>query len=88
VDGAGANARFTNPTGIVVDSAGNLYVSDSGNRAIRKITPDGNVSTVILVPSLNQSLSEPILQSLALGSANTLYLTQSGAVLKLDLGGR
>ncbi|AVR95966.1 hypothetical protein [Pseudoduganella armeniaca] len=88
VDGAGANARFTNPTGIVIDPSGNLYVSDSGNRAIRKMAPDGTVSTVIMVPSLKQFLFEPILQSLTLGSADTLYLTQSGAVLKLTLGGK
>jgi sugar lactone lactonase YvrE len=45
-DGAGAAARFDNPTGIVTDSAGNLYVSDSDNNTIRKISPDGVVSTI------------------------------------------
>jgi hypothetical protein len=46
VDGTGANARFNAPQGLTVDSAGNLLVSDSGNHAIRKIAPDGTVSTV------------------------------------------
>ena len=45
-DGAGANARFNNPTGIAVDSAGILYVVDQGNHCIRKITPDGMVTTL------------------------------------------
>jgi sugar lactone lactonase YvrE len=41
----GSNARFNSPNGITLDSAGNLYVTDSGNHAIRKITPTGDVTT-------------------------------------------
>jgi len=44
-DGAGAAARFNSPFGIAVDSAGNLYVADTDNHTIRKITADGTVST-------------------------------------------
>lgn len=44
-DGAAKDARFNRPTGITQDAAGNLYVSDSGNNAIRKITLSGEVST-------------------------------------------
>ncbi|MBL9214710.1 MAG: immunoglobulin domain-containing protein [Opitutaceae bacterium] len=44
-DGPGAAARFTNPAGIAVDAAGNLYVADNGNFVVRKITPAGVVST-------------------------------------------
>ena len=45
-DGIGINARFDRPQGIAVDSAGNVYVSDYNNFTIRKITPDGLVSTL------------------------------------------
>ncbi len=45
-DGAGSNAQFNNPRGIGVDSAGNLYVCDTANQTIRKITPAGVVSTI------------------------------------------
>lgn len=45
-DGLGNAARFNIPHGVAVDSAGNIYVGDTGNEAIRKITPDGNVTTL------------------------------------------
>ena len=46
VDGKGSAASFYDPTGVVVDASGNLYIGDYGNYKIRKITPDGTVSTI------------------------------------------
>ncbi len=45
-DGRGKGARFAWPTGIAIDPMGNIYVCDSRNNRIRRITPDGMVSTV------------------------------------------
>jgi sugar lactone lactonase YvrE len=46
VDGPGPSARFSAPSGLAVDADGAVYVADTGNDAIRRITPDGVVSTV------------------------------------------
>lgn len=48
VDGKGAVAEFGGPRGLAVDKDGNIYVADSDNSVIRKITPDGTVTTVEL----------------------------------------
>ena len=45
-DGSGAAARFSGPAGIAVDSVGVLYVADSANHLVRRITPDGAVTTL------------------------------------------
>ncbi|WP_184338484.1 NHL domain-containing protein, partial [Prosthecobacter vanneervenii] len=46
MDGTGSAARFNNPSGVAVDSAGNVYVADGGNSTIRKVTSAGVVSTL------------------------------------------
>ncbi len=45
-DGAGSAALFTNPGGVAVDSAGTVYVADTGNHTVRKVTPSGMVTTL------------------------------------------
>jgi len=45
-DGKGIAASFFNPAGIAADRKGNIYVSDTHNSLIRKITPDGAVTTI------------------------------------------
>ncbi|MBI5525255.1 MAG: AgmX/PglI C-terminal domain-containing protein [Deltaproteobacteria bacterium] len=45
-DGTGNKAQFSAPAGIALDAAGNVVVADSGNGAIRRVAPDGKVTTI------------------------------------------
>jgi murein DD-endopeptidase MepM/ murein hydrolase activator NlpD len=45
-DGQGSAAAFNTPSAIALDASGNLYVADTGNNSIRKVTPQGVVSTI------------------------------------------
>ena len=80
VDGQGLLTAFSNPSQVVSDTASNLYVWDSGNARIRKITPDGTVSTFAGGGTsfegygTNVSLSWGSGGSLAIDHANTLWL--------------
>ena len=46
LDGTGSGARFDDPFSLAVDGAGYIYVADTDNSTIRKITPEGTVSTL------------------------------------------
>ena len=58
-DGPAATARFAYPNGIAVGSDGNIYVADSSNDSIRKITPSGDVSTFAGVSSYIEETYSP-----------------------------
>jgi DNA-binding beta-propeller fold protein YncE len=40
VNGLGPTAQLNSPSGVTVDAAGNVYVADNRNHAIRKLTPE------------------------------------------------
>ena len=46
-EGSGSEAKFSGPSTLATDSKGNVYVTDTSNQRVRKITPSGAVSTVV-----------------------------------------
>jgi hypothetical protein len=45
LDGKALSALFNSPKGLTYDSKGNLFFADTGNHSIRKLSPDGMVTT-------------------------------------------
>lgn len=75
-DGPVNIARFNSPNAIARDAMGNIYVSDPGNRAIRKITPAGQVSTLALTPA-DGGIVNVGYSGLTVDAAGNLYVTYS-----------
>lgn len=75
-DGVGAGARFSGPADLALDTHGNVYVADSLNNAIRKVTPQGVVTTLAISSCGSNSLSNP--SGIAVDSADNLYISNLG----------
>jgi hypothetical protein len=91
-DGPGSTARFFGPTGAVLDAENNLYVVDTDNHKIRKITPAGVVSTIAVLTGSSSSNSFPAPfgpSGIARDGAGNLYVTDkgNGRVLKITSAG-
>jgi sugar lactone lactonase YvrE len=82
-DKKGTSATFRFPVGVAVDAAGNLYVADTGNHTIRKITPGGNVSTLAGL-ALNPGTSDGTNDTARFKSPNGLVVDGNGTVFVAD----
>jgi hypothetical protein len=60
MDGAGSNAWFAEPQGLTLDSVGNIYVADTANAVLRKVTPEGLVTTLALAGTAPLISTQPV----------------------------
>jgi len=84
VDGTGAAARFYQPAGVAVDNTGNVYVADSGNSTIRKVTAAGVVTTLAGTAGMHRSADGTgaaarfnYTTGVAVDSAGNVYVAES-----------
>jgi len=85
--GPAVDARLAYPTALAVDSAGNLYIADSGNARVRRVAPDGTITTVAGNSRLAAWLSSP--SGVAADSAGNLYIADlvAGRISKVASDG-
>lgn len=76
--GAATNASMNAPVGLALDSAGNLYICDANNHAVRKVTAStGIITTVVGTTSITaNALNHPA--GIALDAAGNIYIADSG----------
>jgi sugar lactone lactonase YvrE len=86
VNGNGVAAQFDKPQGLAMDDLGNLYVADSGNNCVRRVTPGLNVTLLAGVPGTGGTTDG----ALGVGLLNTpvgLVLDGAGNLIVSDAGG-
>jgi len=93
-DGAAGTAQFHSPAGVAVDAAGNLYVADTSNHRIRKITAGGEVSTLAgstagFADGLGTSAEFNLPSGVALDSEGNVYIADRNnhAIRRITAGG-
>lgn len=95
-DGFQSAARFNTPSGVALDSTGNVYVADAGNHTIRMISPIGSVTTLAgsagsigTTDGAGSSARFAFPSGIAVDAAGTLYVadTLNGTIRKLVPGG-
>jgi LPXTG-motif cell wall-anchored protein len=87
-DGGPATAAMLNrPGGLAIDSAGNLYISDTGNNRVRKVATNGTITTILGAPNTSPQLNGP--RGLAFDGTGNLYVADTGdnIILKRTPGG-
>lgn len=99
--GPAANAQLNNPQGLALDSAGNLYIADTNNGRVRRVSTAGVIATIAGVgsenspgfyadwgdggPALEAPLFSPV--GVAFDSAGNLYIADSASVRKVSPDG-
>ncbi len=77
-DGSGPEAWFNQPKALVVTSNGTVFVADTGNSTIRRISPEGAVTTLELRTGAPWIVTQPANQTVVAGGSVMLVVTASG----------
>lgn len=83
--GAAVSARLRCPRGIAVDGKGNLYVADSYNFRIRKVTPDGTIRTLAGNGDYGRSGDGGLATTASIGLVQSLVLDEAGNLYLADV---
>jgi sugar lactone lactonase YvrE len=88
-DGSSKSALFSSPKGLCVDPVGNVYVADSGNNVIRRITTAGIVSTIVAAGTFNNPSDIICINTATSVTAIVLYLfvsdTGNNCIRRIDM---
>ncbi|MFC5495941.1 hypothetical protein ACFPOE_00200 [Caenimonas terrae] len=98
LDGKGRDAYFDEPAGIVFDAAGTAYVSDLNNATIRRVAPDGGVTTLAGLPGVvagtrvrqdgtGSGATFVAPEDMAMGPDGALYVVDSGSLRRVTTDG-
>src|SRR5712671_1917922 len=80
--GPATQAQFNTPQGLAVDSAGTVYIADTLNHRVRRVTADGTITTV--AGAGETALSYPT--GLAIGFGDALFISDTGNNLVRQIG--
>lgn len=86
IDATDEAAFFDNPTGVAVDSKGNVWVTDQGNSALREISTTGIVTTIFGSPNQENLLGYP--SAITIDTQGNLYIAdESGRIFEYTTSG-
>lgn len=89
-------AKISSPAGMTFDASGNLYIADKDNYVIRKVTPNGIISTIagvagqpssVYTDGIAATASKMYVQDVALDANGNLYISTGSRVIKVNTAG-